>query len=172
VPKESLSKSKKRLAAMSKLNQVQKQFIGTMIDTEIAAGYFLRKSNINGNTWSAYVAVKMKYAGDLVYFAKLIARLPPSRGWYANTIKQSLDRRWSLNIQGIVAYALLSKARPYLHNEKAITEVDCILRHGPIVDGRLPHPFAQCGAIHVRRGVWYWPQIDDENNRKEDAHSG
>jgi len=171
VPKDSLSRSKKQLTTISKLNEVQKQFIGTMLDTEVAAGYFLRKSNVTGNTWSAYVAVKMKYGGDLFFFAKLIARLPPSRGWYANTIKQSLDRRWSLNIQGIVAYALLKEARPYLHNEKTIAEVDCILRHGPTVDGKLSHPFIQCGAIHVRRGVWYWPQIDDRNNGENGVHS-
>ena len=54
---------------MSKLNEVQKQFIGTMLDTEVVAGYFLRKSNVAGNTRSAYVAVKMKYGGDLFYFA-------------------------------------------------------------------------------------------------------
>ena len=172
IPKESLSRSRNQLAAIDRLNQIQKQFIGTMIDTEVAAGYFTRKSNVTGNTWSAYVAVKMKYGGDLFYFAKLIARLPPSRGWYANTIKKSLDRRWSLNIQGIVAYALLREVRLFLHNEKAITEVNCILGHGPIVDGNLPHPFVQCGAIHLRRGVWYWPQIDDENNREHDFRSG
>jgi len=172
VPKDSLSRSRNQLGAINKLDQVQKQFIGTMIDTEVAAGYFLRKSNVSGSTWSAYVAVKMKYGGDLFYLAKLIARLPPSRGWYANPIKESLDRRWSLNIQGIVAYALLYEVKPFLHNEKAITEVECILRHGPIVDGNLPHPFTQCGAIHLRRGVWYWPQIDDENNSELDPHSG
>ena len=172
VPKESLSRSKDQLAAIGKLNPIQKQFIGTMIDTEVAAGYFLRKGNVTGNTWSAYVAVKMKYGGDLLYLANLIARMPPSRGWYANTIKQSQDRRWSLNIQGIVAYAILRESRPYLHNEKAITEVDCVLKHGPIVDGKRPHPFIQCGAVHVRRGVWYWPQIDDENNREKNVHRG
>lgn len=93
VPRESLSRSNRQIAALRKLDRVQKQFIGTMIDTEVAAGYFLRRSNVTGNTWSAYVAVKMKYGGDLFHFAKLIGRLPPSRGWYANTIKQSLDRR-------------------------------------------------------------------------------
>ena len=56
VPKDSLSRSKKQL-------------IGTMLDTEVAAGCFLRKSNVTGSTWSAYVAVKMKYGGDLFYFA-------------------------------------------------------------------------------------------------------
>jgi len=104
--------------------------------------------------------------------AELVSHLPPSKGWYANTIKQSRDRRWSLNLQGIVAYTLLREIRPYLHNEKAIIEVDCILEHGPTVDGQAPHPFIQCGARHVRRGVWYWSQIDDENNGQPNVHSG
>jgi hypothetical protein len=165
VLKESLTRSRKQLTAIKALAPIQKQFVGTMIDTEIAAGYFLRTSNVSGSNWSAYVAVKTKYKGDLTHMASLIGRQPPSRGWYANTIKHSLDRRWSLNIQGVVAYALLREARPYLHNEKSIVEVDCILEHGPIVSGRLPHPFVQSGAKRLKRGVWYWPSIDDENDR-------
>lgn len=125
----------------------------------MAAGYFLRKSGVSGTSWTAYASVKMKYGGDLAHFAKLISRLPPSRGWYANTITKSRDRRWSLNIQGIVAYALLREVRPYLHNEKSAIEVDCIL-------------IARCGARNVRRGVWHWPQIDDENDSDTLAHSG
>ncbi len=135
-----------------------------MVDTEVAVGYYIRRSNVTGNTWVAYVAVKMKYPGDLVLLAKLVSHLPPSRGLYANTIKQSLDRRWSLSFHGIVAYTLVREVRSYLHNEKSIVEVDCILRHGPTVNGRLPHPFVQCGAKHIRRGVWYWPLMDDEND--------
>ncbi len=172
VLKENLSRSRKQLTAIGALAPIEKQFVGTMIDTEIAAGYFLRASNISGSNWSAYVAVKMKYGGDLVYLASLIGHLPPSRGWYANTIKHSRDRRWSLNILGVVAYTLLREARPYLHNEKSIVEVDCILKHGPIVSGRLPHPFVQSGAVRLRRGVWYWPGIDDENEKDPLAHSG
>jgi hypothetical protein len=165
ILKESLTRSKNQLAAIRVLAPIEKQFIGTMIDTEIAAGYFLRTSNVSGSNWSAYVAVKMKYAGDLAYLASLVGHQPPSRGWYANTITHSRDRRWSLNIQGVVAYTLLREARPYLHNEKSIVEVECILKHGPIVSGRLPHPFVQSGARRLRRGVWYWPGIDDENDK-------
>ena len=162
VFKDVLTKCGKQLAAIAQLTPTQKQFIGTLVDTEVAVGYFIRKSNVSGRTWVAYIGVKMKYAGDLAYFAKLISRLPPSRGLYANTIKHSLDLRWSINVQGIVAYAILREVKPYLHNEKSIIEVDCILKHGPIVDGKQLHPFVQCGARWVRRGVWYWPQIDDK----------
>ncbi len=169
---ELLSRCKRQLSSIARLTRIQKQFVGTMVDTEVAVGYFIRRSNVSGNTWVAYVDVKMKYSGDLVFMAMLVSHLPPSRGWYANTIKQSKDRRWSLNLQGIVAHTLLREVRPFLHNEKSIIEVDCILKHGPTVIGKEPHPFIQCGAQHVRRGVWHWPQIDDENNSDQNAHSG
>ena len=68
-----------------------------------------------------------------------------------------------------MAYTLLRDVRPYLHNEKSIVEVDCILRHGPTVTGSGPHPFIMCGAIHVRRGVWRWPSIDDANEAESTA---
>ena len=172
VLKESLTRSRKQISAIVAMTRIQRQFVGTMIDTEVAVGYTLRKTYASGTAWVSYLAVKMKYSGDLVYLAKLTSRLPPSRGWYANTIKQSLDRRWSLNVQGVVAYTLLREVRPYLHNQKAIIEVSCILEHGPIVNGDLRHPFVQCGAKHVKRGVWYWPQIDDVNNADSKAHRG
>jgi hypothetical protein len=172
VLRESITKSKKQLDAIANLSQIEKQFIATLIDTEVAVGYFIRKSNVSGATWVAYIAVKMKYCGDIAFFAKLISRRPPSRGLYANTLKHSLDPRWSLNVQGIIAYTVLREVRAYLHNEKSILEVDCILAHGPIENGERPHPFVQCGAKHVRRGVWFWPQIDNEPNSEQIAHSG
>jgi hypothetical protein len=162
IMEELLSRCKVQLGAIASLDPIEKQFIGTLVDTESAVGYFIRKTNVSGATWVSYISAKMKYAGDLAYFAKLISHLPPSRGLYANTIKQSLDPRWSLNVQGIVAYSIILQIMPYLHNEKSIIEVDCILKHGPIVNATQPHPFVQCGALRVRRGVWYWPQIDDE----------
>jgi len=165
VPRESLTKSDAQLKAIKALTHVQRQFVGTMIDTEVAAGYFRRVSYVSGDTWVAYVAVKMKYGGDLKYLAQLISHLPPSRHLNANTIKGTLDLRWSLQVQGIVAYALLGEVRAYLHNEKSIVEVDCILKHGPTVNASEPHPFIRCGAIWVRRGVWFWPQIDEEFNQ-------
>jgi hypothetical protein len=171
VMRELLSRCKAQLNAVAQLDQIQKQFIGTLVDTEIAVGYFIRRTNVSGATWVAYLAVKMKYGGDLAYFAKLISHLPPSRGLYANPIKQALDRRWSLSVQGVVAYSILREVRPFLHNEKSIIEVDCILRQGPTVRGELLHPFVQCGGRRVRRGVWYWPQIDDENDPRQIIHS-
>lgn len=161
VPRESITRSNKQLAAIEALTSDQRQFLGTMIDTEVAAGYFRRKSNVSGDTWVAYVAVKMKYGGDLKYLAHLISHIPPSRSLNANTITNSLDLRWSLQVEGIVAYTLLREVRAYLHNEKSIIEVDCILGHGPIVKASDPHPFVQCGAKWIRRGVWLWPQIDE-----------
>jgi hypothetical protein len=158
-----LTRSNKQLAAIKVLTAEQKQFLGTMIDTEVAVGYFRRISRISNGTWVAYVAVKMKYGGDLKYFAQLISHIPPGRHLNANTIKHSLDLRWSLQVQGIVAYALLREVRTHLHNEKSIIEVDCILTHGPVVNGNEPHPFVQCGATWIRRGVWVWPQIDEES---------
>lgn len=171
IMRELLVRSKSRLVATARLNNVQKQFIATLIDTEVAVGYFVRKSNVSGPTGVAYLAVKMKYSGDLTYFAELISRRPPSRGWYANTIKGSLDRRCSLDVQGVVVYALLREVRPFLHNEKSIIEVDCILKHGPTVNAERPHPFVQCRAHRIRRGVWYWPQIDDGNDARRIIHS-
>jgi len=171
IMEEVLSRVRAQLNAIARLNKLQKQFIGTLVDTEVAVGYFIRRSNVSGATWVAYVSVKMKYGGDLAYFAHLISHIPPSRGMFANSIKHGLDPRWSLNVQGIVAYAILREVRPYLYNEKSIIEVDCILRNGPTLSAEGPHPFVLCGARWVRRGVWYWPEIDDEQARWASAHS-
>lgn len=172
IPKHNLHQCAKQIRAIKAMTSVQRQFVGTMIDTEVAVGYFLRKGKSSDyDCWVDYIAVKMKYAGDLSHLAELICRLPPSSGWYANTIKKSLDRRWSLSIQGVVAYALSREVRPFLYNEKAMVEVDCILAHGPYASANLPHPFTLCGARNVRRGVWYWPQIDKENENQR-ARSG
>jgi hypothetical protein len=165
VPRENLTRSKNQLAAVSRLTPIQRQFIATMIDTEVAAGYFFRQSAVSEGFWVAYVAVKMKYGGDLKYLSKLISHIPPGRHFYANTITKTLDLRWSLQVQGIVAFALLRRVRPFLHNEKSIIEVDCILGHGPVVSASQPHPFIGCGASRVRRGVWHWPQIDDASDQ-------
>lgn len=163
MTREHITRSKRHLIAIAALTIVQKQFIGTLVDTEVAVGYFFRLSKTFGGRWVAYLAVKMKYGGDLKYFANLIAHSPPSRSFNANTITKTMDLRWSLQTQGIVAYTLLRDVKPFLHNEKSIIEVDCILKHGPIVPTSARHPFVECGATWIRRGVWYWPQIDDEN---------
>jgi hypothetical protein len=152
------------------LTAIQKQFIGTLVDTEMAAGYFMVASRGHRKRWTAYVSVKMKYDGDVAYLSKLVGLSPPGRYLSTNTIMQTLDLRWSKQIQGVVAYALLKEVRPYLHNQKSIIEVECILKHGPRVSPNRPHPFIDCGARKVRRGVWHWPQIDDENVEKP-SHS-
>ena len=77
---ELLTRCGEQLSALARTTPVQRQFIGTMIDTEVAAGYYIRKTNASGATWVAYVAVKMKYPGDLIYMAELVSHLPPSRG--------------------------------------------------------------------------------------------
>jgi hypothetical protein len=161
VLKESITNSRSQLKAIADLTPIQKQFIGTLVDTEVAVGYFLKLRH-GKRAWTAYLAVKMKYRGDLAYLAELIAHRPPSRSLNSNTITHTLDLRWSVMAQGVVAYTLLRDIRPYLRNEKSIVEVDCILHHGPIVPLDVPHPFVECGARRVRRGVWHWPQIDDE----------
>ena len=165
IHKRNLAQVKRQLASIVRLTPLRRQFIGTMIDTEVATGYFLRKNRASRDVWVAYVGVKMKYGGDLRYLAQLISHIPPGRHLYANTIKGVPDLRWSLQVQGIVAVTLLRKVRPYLHNEKSIVEVDCILDHGPIVPASSPHPFLDCGAMRVRRGVWRWPIIDDMNEQ-------
>jgi len=170
--KELIVMGKVQLVAIAALTTVQKQFIGTLVDTEVAVGYFRRTSKTFGVRWVAYLAVKMKYSGDLRYLCELIGHVPPSRSYYANTIKQAYDLMWSTLTQGIVAYTLLRDIRPFLHNEKSIVEVNCILEHGPIVGFNQAHPFIQCGASPIRRGVWFWPQIDDDKYERTPVHSG
>jgi hypothetical protein len=164
ILKESLTRSKGQLAAILAMTPVQKQFVGAIVDTEAAVGYFLKLArHAKRPAWIAYLAVKMKYRGDLAHLAELISHQPPSRSLNKNTITQSLDLRWSVQVQGVVAYTLLREVRPYLFNEKSIIEVDCILKYGPLVSSDLPHPFVGFGAARIRRGVWFWPQIDGNN---------
>jgi hypothetical protein len=176
VFKESLTNSRKQLESIGALNPVQKQFVGTLVDTEAAVGYFLkqtgREDRRRRGAWIAYLSVKMKYRGDLGHFAELIGHQSPSRSLNKNTITRTLDLRWSVQIQGVVAYTLLRDVRPFLFNEKSIIEVECILKHGPNVPSDLPHPFITYGAVRVRRGVWYWPQIDGDNNGRQMMRSG
>ncbi len=174
ILKESVTRSNHQLVAINSLTTIQKQFVGTLTDTEAAVGYFLKLArDARRPAWIAYLAVKMKYRGDLARLAELVGHQSPSRSLYKNTITQSLDLRWGVQVQGVVAYTLLREVRPFLLNEKSIIEVDCILRHGPIVSSEKPHPFIQGGAVRVRRGVWFWPQIDGENNGESQVvHSG
>ena len=163
VYKESLTNSKRQLTAISGLAPIQRQLIGTLVDTEAAIGYFLLRRYAT-LVWVAYMAAKMKYRGTLGRVAELIAHHPPSRSRCKNTITQSFDLRWSVQVQGVVAYTLIREVKPYLLNEKSIVEADCILKHGPAVPGNHPHPFIDCGGVKIRRGVWFWPQIDGRNS--------
>jgi hypothetical protein len=162
VFKESITASRPRIKAIEELTPEQKQFVGTLVDTEAAVGYFLKQIGQQRPVWIAYLSVKMKYRGDLAYLSLLTSSLPPSRSLNMNTITHQQDLRWSKQFQGVVAYTLIREVRQFLHNEKSVVEVNCILRHGPIVLASEPHPFVSCGGRRVRRGVWYWPSIDDE----------
>jgi hypothetical protein len=164
VFKESITASLPRIKAIEQLTPEQKQFVGTMVDTEAAVGYFLKKIGHQRPVWIAYLSVKMKYRGDLAYLSSLTCSNPPSRSLNMNSITHQKDLRWSKQFQGVVAYTLIRDVRPFLHNEKSVVEVDCILNHGPIVLASEPHPFVSCGGRRVRRGVWYWPLIDDVDN--------
>jgi hypothetical protein len=165
VLKESITRSSRQLDAILSLTQVQKQLIGTLIDTEAAVGYYLKLARDGQRpAWIAYMAAKMKYRGLLARFSELVGHQPPSRSLNKNTITQSLDLRWSVQVQGVVAYTLLRETKSFVLNEKSAVEVRCILSHGPVVSALRPHPFIDCGGIRVRRGVWLWPQIDGENN--------
>lgn len=169
---EHITRCKRQLDAIGALTPIQKQFVATLVDTEAAVGYFFRDTKVFGGRWVAYLAVKMKYGGDLRYLAELITHSPPSRSYNANTITLTRDLRWSVQAQGIVAYTLLRDVRTFLHNEKSAVEVDCILGHGPVVGSKQPHPFMQCGAIRIRRGVWLWPEVDRMQHDTRIVHSG
>jgi len=172
VLKESLVRSRRQLAAICAMTLVERQFVGTLVDTEAAVGCFLKLAKHRKRpAWISYLSVKMKYRGDLARLAELVSHQPPGRSLNKNTITQSLDLRWSVQIQGVVAYTLLREVRPFLLNEKSIIEVDCILKHGPIVSSNFPHPFIDCGAVRVRRGVWFWPQIDADTSGTIPVHS-
>jgi hypothetical protein len=165
VIKESITKSRNQLTAIAAMTPIQKQLVAILADTEAAVGYFLKLTKHGKRpAWIAYFAVKMKHRGDLARLAELVSHQPPSRSLNKNTITHSLDLRWSVQTQGVVAYTLLREVRPFLLNEKSIVEVDCILKRGPIVASNLPHPFVDCGAARVRRGVWFWPQIESGND--------
>lgn len=118
------------------------------------------------------MSVKMKHRGDIAHLAALVGHRNPSRSLNANTLTKTWDLRWCLQVQRLVAYTLLREVRPFLHNEKSVVEVDCILRHGPIAIARLPHPFSRCGGIRIRRGVWSWPIAENEGEAGQSLHSG
>jgi len=167
VLRESITKCKRQLEVIAVLTPIQKQFVGTLVDTEVAVGYFLVANKHSKKRWTAYLAVKMKYRGDVAYLSSLNGGGPPSRSLNANTITRSKDLRCSKQAQGLVAYALLKEVKPHLHYEKSIIKVECIMKYGPRVSPERPHPFVDFGATRLRCGVWFWPQIDDETQLDE-----
>lgn len=149
IEKGGLTGSRRQLVAIASMTPLEKQFVGTLTDTEAAIGYFSKMTIIGRRLWVAYLAVKMKHRGDLDELSGLMAHGPPSRSLNKNTITNSLDLRWSVQVQGVVAHALLREVRPFMFNEKAKVEADCILEHGPVVTESL-HPFVDCGGIRVK----------------------
>ena len=71
VLKESVTNSKSQLAAILALTPIQKQFVGTLVETEAAVGYFSKRRTSGRLVWIAYLAAKMKYRGDLGRLAEL-----------------------------------------------------------------------------------------------------
>ena len=90
VLKESLTRSRLQLGAIGLLTAIQRQFVGTLVDTEAAIGYFLRPAKpAKRPAWIAYMAVKMKYRGDLARLAGLIGHQPPSESLNKNALTQT-----------------------------------------------------------------------------------
>ena len=165
ILKSSLVASARRISFILAMREIDRQFVGTLVDTESATGCIPKLHRCSQRrVWIAYFAAKMKYRGDLAHLTELMGTMPPSKTLNMNTITKQRDYRWSKQFQGVVAYTLLREVRPSLYNEKSMVETDCILKHGPTVTTEMEHPFIACGARWVRRGVWFRPQIDGENN--------
>ncbi len=155
--KEDFSRSRTQLESIGRLSDVDAQFIATLIDTEAAIGYYSRRYESEAPVWTAYISVKMKHRGLIARFALLSGlKVPLAPTLSKNTLTGKMDPRWSKQLTGIVAVALLQRVRPRLFNEKTIAEADCIIASGPAVRLRT-HPFVTFGATRVRRGVWSWP---------------
>lgn len=91
VLKGSISRSKIQLDAIASMTAIQKQFVGTLVDTEAAVGYYLKLRREGRPGWIAYLSVKMKYRGDLGRLSELVGHKPPSRSLNKNTITKTLD---------------------------------------------------------------------------------
>ena len=167
--KEDISRSAIQLRKIAALAGVECQFVATMTDTESAIGYF-RRPREKSRKWIAYHSIKMNSRGAVQHFSDLVGHKAPFRVESWNTLKQTKDVRWSAQIQGIVVCTLLERARPFLFNEKAVQEADCIIRNGPRAEPG-PHPFELSGAIQLKRGVWRWPQLADDAKVEETSTS-
>lgn len=78
--KEDLTRNRRHLSRIESLRAVDKQFIATLIDTEAAIGYFLRKFE-HQNNWTAYISVKMVHSGVVNHFAELLGLERRRRPW-------------------------------------------------------------------------------------------
>lgn len=157
--KEDLTRNRRHLSRIESLRTVDRQFIATLIDTEAAIGYFLRKFE-HQNNWTAYISVKMLHSDVVNHFAELLGlerRRRPSESF--NKLTGNKERRWSVQLSGLIAFATIRKVESFLYNEKSKAEASCILKHGPIVTPSGLHPFLRCGATRRRRGVWIWPNV-------------
>ncbi len=177
VRREDITRSAIQLRLIGSMSDIDAQLAATLTDTESAIGYFKGSSDRGDTFWTCYHSVKMKSRGVVAYFAHLVGENEPSlnRSW--NSLTNSDDSRWSKQTVGLVAFSLLIRIRPLLHNEKSTAEADCILKHGPIVRGGA-HPFVLCGATRLRRGVWRWPDLGGSNalvekgsNQSRTSHS-
>jgi len=161
VRKEDITRSQVQLSMIVSMTELDRQFVATLIDTEAARGYFLNTHNRDGDAiWTAYVSVKMKFRGLVCHLSELAGLVPPTTPTTSfNTLTKSKDQRWSKQLTGIVAWAMVLVSAPFLYNEKSIVEARCILKHGPSVRPATRHPFAVCGGVWVRRGVWNWRSV-------------
>ena len=166
VREQELRKVRKRLKSIVSLTDTAKQFVATMLDTETAIGYYRRKQFYKRfgfviGKWTAYIAVKMTYKGDIALMANLLGLKEPekTRAFY-NTLKGTRDVAWSIQTSGIVAYFAIKTVAPFVYNEKTSIEAQSIIRHGPYVSAEQRHPFEVDGGVRLRRGVWTWPSLD------------
>ncbi len=159
VRREDLTRNRRELSKIESLGEVDRQFIATLIDTEGAIGYFLRRSD-RQNNWTAYISVKMAHSGVVNHFAELVGFERRRRPWQGfNSLTGGTQKRWSIQISGLPAVFTIKSVEPFLFNEKAKAEANCILQHGPVVKPAGMHPFLRCGATPMKRGVWIWPNL-------------
>lgn len=159
VRREDLTRNRRELSKIESLGEVDRQFIATLIDTEAAIGYFLRRSG-RQNNWTAYVSVKMIHSGVVNHFAELVGFERRRRPWQGfNSLTGSTQKRWSIQISGLLAFFTIKSVEALLYNEKSKAEANCILQYGPVVKPPGMHPFLRCGATPMKRGVWIWPDL-------------
>lgn len=169
VRQEDLTKLRERINRIKSLRSVDKQFVATMLDTEVAIGYFRKKefyvrTGFVIGRWKAYVSVKMTYKGDIARLATFLGLQVPSKTkLHYNTLKATKEGVWCLQTTGIIPYVAIKTVAPFLYNEKTKIEAESIIKHGPFVPGEFRHPFEDDGGVRVKRGVWIWPGLEKAN---------